>query len=52
MRKQASFAWDNYYGHVLLAWIRIRLAFAVIHATDLCLCGLRVRRRSETNIDD
>jgi len=43
--------WGKSYGHVL-TWIRVRLVFAVIRATNLCLRGSRVRWRSGTSIDD
>ena len=39
------------YGHVLM-WIKVSLAFAVIRATNLCLCGSRVHWQSGTSIDD
>ena len=46
-----SRAWGKSYGHVLM-WIKVRLGFAVVRATNLCFHGLRVRWRSGTGIDD
>ena len=42
---------EKSYGEIL-GWIKARLSFAVIRATDLCLRGSRVRWRSGTGIDD
>ena len=46
-----SSGWGKNYGHVFM-WIRVRLAFAVIRATNLCFHGSHVRWRSGTSIDD
>ena len=46
-----SSAWGKSYGHVLM-WIKVRLAFAVVRATNLCFRGSRVRWRSGSGIDD
>ena len=39
------------YGEVL-GWIKARLSFAIVKATDLCLRGSHVCWRSSTGIDD
>jgi len=41
LAEKLSSGWDKSYGHVL-TWIHVRLAFAVIRATNLCLRGSRV----------
>ena len=42
--------WGRSYGEVL-GWIKARLSFAIVMATDLCLRS-HVRWRSGTRIDD
>ena len=42
--------WGRSYGKVL-GWIKARLSFAIVMATNLCLRS-RVRWRSGTSIDD
>ena len=51
LAEKLSSRWEESYGGVL-GWIKARLSFAVIRATDLCLTGSRVRWRSGTGIDD
>jgi len=51
LAERLSCGWGKSYGHVLM-WICVRLAFAVIRATNLCLRGSRVHWRSSTRIDD
>ena len=51
LAERLSFGWGKSYGHVLM-WICVRLAFAIIRATNLCLHGLCVRWRSATSIDN
>ena len=51
LSERLSVGWGKSYGHVLM-WIHVCLSFAVIRATNLCLRGSRVRRRSATSIDD
>ena len=46
-----SSTWSKSYGHVLM-WIKVRLAFAVVRATNLCFRGSHVRWRSGTGVDD
>ena len=46
-----SSTWGNSYGHVLM-WIKVRLAFAVVQATNLCFHGSRVHWWSGPGIDD
>ena len=46
-----SATWGKRYGEVL-GWVRARMCFAVIRATNLCLWGSRVCWRSGTGIDD
>jgi len=46
-----SSGWGKSYGHVLM-WIHVRLAFAVIRATNLCLRGSHVHWQCGTSIDD
>ena len=36
----------------MLMWIKVRLAFAMVRATNLCFRGSRVRWRSGTGIDN
>ena len=40
--EKLSAGWEKSYGEVL-GWIKARLSFAVIRATDLCLWGSRVK---------
>ena len=49
--ERLSVGWGRSYDHMLM-WIRVRLAFAVIRATNLCICRSRVRWHSATSIDD
>ena len=51
LAERFSVGWGRSYDHMLM-WIRVRLAFAVIWATNLCLHGSRVHWHSATNIDD
>ena len=51
LAEKLSARWEKSYGEIL-GWIKARLSFAVIRATDLCLRGSRVRWRSGTGIDD
>ena len=51
LAEKLSAGWEKSYGEVL-GWIKARLSFAVIRATDLCLRGSRVKWRSGTGIDD
>ena len=44
-------AWGRGYGNVL-GWLKARLGFAVIRATNICLRGSRVTWRSGAGIDD
>jgi len=41
LAERLSSGWGKSYGHVLMS-IRVRLAFAVIQATNLCLQGSHV----------
>ena len=43
--------WGKHYGEVL-SWVRTRMCFTVIRATNLCLLWLRVCWRSDTGKDD
>ena len=43
--------WGKSYGHVL-TWLKMKLSFALLRATNLCLRGSRQRWRSGTGIDD
>ena len=51
LAEKLSAGWEKSYGKIL-GWIKARLSFAVIRATDLCLRGSRVHWRSGTGIDD
>jgi len=51
LAERLSYGWSKSYSHVLM-WIRVRLAFAVIRATNLCLQGSHLCWRSGTSIDD
>ena len=51
LAEKLSSRWEKSYGEVL-GWIRARLSFAVIRATNLCLRGSHVRWQSGTGIDD
>ena len=51
LAEKLSVRWERGYGEIL-GWIKARLSFAVIRATDLCLRGSRVQWRSGTGIDD
>ena len=46
-----SAGWERSCGEVL-GWIKPRLSFAIIRATDLCLRGSHVHWKSGTGIDD
>ena len=50
LAEKLSAGWEKSYGEIL-GWIKARLSFAVIRATDLCLRGSHVRWRSGTGID-
>ena len=49
--RKLSAGWERSYGEVL-GWIKARLSFTIVRATDLCLRGSHVRWRSGTDIDD
>ena len=51
LTEKLSAGWEKSYGEIL-GWIKARLSFAVIRATDLCLRESCVRWRSGTGIDD
>ena len=51
LAEKLSVRWERGYGEIL-EWIKARLSFAVIRATDLCLRGSCVQWRSDTGIDD
>ena len=51
LAEKLSAGWEKSYGEVL-GWIKARLSFAIIRATDLCLRGSCVRWRSGTGIND
>ena len=51
LAEKLSVRWERGYGEIL-GWIKARLSFAVIRATDLCLRGSRVQWRPGTGIDD
>ena len=42
LAEKLSAGWEKSYGEIL-GWIKARLSFAVIRATDLCLRGSRIR---------
>ena len=46
-----SLKWNKSYSEVM-SWIRARLSFLLIYATDLCLKGSRVKWRSGIGIED
>ena len=51
LANKLAFGWGKSYGQVLM-WFRVRLVFAIIRATNLCLLGSRVQWRSGIGIDD
>ena len=51
LAEKLSAGWERSYGEVL-GWIKARLSFAIVRATDLCLRGSHVRWRSGTGIDE
>ena len=36
----------------VMGWVRARMAFAILRATNLCLCGSRVKWRSGHGMDE
>ena len=51
LAEKLSVRWGRGYGEIL-RWIKARLSFVVIRATDLCLRASCVQWRSGRNIDD
>ena len=51
LAEKLSVGWERSYGEVI-GWIKARLSFAIVRATDLCFRGSHVRWRSGTGIDD
>ena len=43
--------WENFNSEVL-EWMRARLSFAILRATNLCLRGSRTRWRCAIGLDD
>ena len=43
--RSSSVNWESYYGEIL-GWLRARLAFALVQATNVCIRGSRTKWRS------
>ena len=51
LANQLSSRWDQPYARVM-QWVRTRMLFATIRATNLCLRGSRVKWRSGVSLED
>ena len=51
LSEHISMKWGKSYGEVM-GWLRARLSFTNISATDLCLWGSRIRWRSALDMAD
>ena len=48
---QIAMKWEKSHSEVM-GWVRARMAFAILRATNLCLRGSRVKWRSGHGMDD
>ena len=48
---QIAMKWEKSHSEVMI-WVRARIAFAILRATNLCLRGSRVKWRSGHGMDD
>ena len=48
---QIAMKWEKSHSEVM-GWVRARMAFAILRATNLCLHGSRVKWRSGHGMDD
>ena len=49
--ERLSFIWNKPYS-IVMGWVKVRLQFAVLRATNLCLRGSRIKWRSITVSND
>ena len=46
-----TFCWNKLY-YLVMGWVKVRMQFATLHATNLCLCGSRTKWKSATEMDN
>ena len=46
-----SFIWKKPYSN-MMGWVKVRLQFAILRATNLCLRGPRIKWRTVTELND
>ena len=52
LTQKLAHKWDKSNSEVVIGWMRARLSFAILRATNLCLRGSRTKWRSAIGTDD